>query len=104
MIKKECDREMKGKEWAKWEVKIKKMESYELGSVISFICAGLLIPWVIFFFYGLVDNLLKSYEVDMILVAVMLAVLLLTILCFLGGLHCYNKAKEIEEEIECEEE
>ena len=101
---------MKGKEWAKWKVKTEKMQSYELLSGILFFLTGILSFWTIFALSSLIEKLLRYgfYAFDRTevndLMAGTLTVMLLTILSFLGGLHCYNKAKEIEEEIECEEE
>ncbi|MCW7078209.1 MAG: hypothetical protein OCU22_03650 [Canidatus Methanoxibalbensis ujae] len=101
---------MEGKEWAKWKVKTEKMQSYELLSGLLFFLTGILSFWTFFALSSLIEKLLKygfyAFDVEGVsdLMAGTLTVMFLTILCFLGGLHCYNKAKEIEEEIESEEE
>ncbi len=101
---------MEGKEWAKWKVKTEKMEEYRSLSGLLFFFTGIFLLLTILLLSSLVEKLLRYgfYAFDMCgvndLMAGTLTVMLLTILCFLGGLHCYNKAKEIEEEIECEEE
>jgi len=97
---------MEGKEWAKWKVKTEKMQLYWALCCLSFVAMGILLPWIIWCLYALIDNLSKGYTLEEIssLVAVTLGVLLLMILCFFGGMHYYEKAKEIEKEIEEESE
>ena len=97
---------MEGKEWAKWKVKTEKMQLYWALCCLSFVAMGILLPWIILCLYALMDNLSKGYMVEGMsdLIAITLGILLLMILCFFGGMHYYEKAKEIEKEIEEESE
>ena len=101
---------MEGKEWAKWKVKTEKMQSYELLSGFLFFLAAIFSFWTILFLIYLAEDLMSYgiYAFDMPgVVDSMIGGLIATsfmILCFFGGMHYYKKAKEIEEEIEGEEE
>jgi len=91
---------MEGKEWAKWKVKTEKMGEYRSLSVLLFFFTGIFLLLTILLLSSLIEKLIKygfyAFDVEGVsdLMAGTLTVMLLTILCFLGGLHCYKKAKE----------
>ncbi len=101
---------MEGKEWAKWKVKTEKMQSYEWLSGSLFFLTAISLPFTFLLLSDLIGKVLR-YGVhtpdvpgagDLALGA--LIATSITVLSLFGGLHCYEKAKEIEKEIECEEE
>jgi len=101
---------MEGKEWAKWKVKTEKMQSYELLSGFLFFLAAIFSFWTILFLIHLTEDLMSygiyAFDVPGVVDSIIggLIVTSLMILCFFGGMHYYEKAKEIEKEIEGEEE
>ena len=102
---------MEGKEWAKWKVKTEKMQSYEWLSGALFFLTAISLPFTFLALSNLIGKILRHgvHTLEYVpgagdLALGALIATSITVLSLFGGLHCYMKAKEIEKEIEGEEE